>query len=165
MPWDCDKASGTVRIETTQFNEIEGGFNYTGINYQFVDGVLAFNIPGWQQQIRWYGRFSHETPTVETDYVENNQRGWDQVQQRTFRNYNLRLDYTRVELSKPIIEDYFSANKILISDYSTGAHEIINDQRVVLEEISDFPDEAFTQDITFNSKWSEYRKDKIKRNN
>ena len=56
------------------------------------------------------------------------------------------------------------ANKIIISDYNIGQHEIITNERVVLDEITDFPDEAFTKAITFNAKFSEYRQDKLKRN-
>jgi len=164
QPFDCEAAAGTVRIEANQTGKIVGGFDYTGINTEFTDGISAFQQKGWTQQIRWWGRFFHETPLTEVDLVDNNEYGKDQVQQLTVRRFNLRLDFTRIELSKPMIEDHFMANTITISDYGIGQHDIIMNERVVLDEISDFPDEAFNKDITFNAKFSEYRQNKLKRN-
>lgn len=158
-PWDCEDAHGTVRIETTQNGHIFDGFDYQDIIPPEARGG------GWRQQIRWYGRLTEDTPETQVDYIDSTNYEKNQIQQLIVRKYNLRLDMIGIDLTKPILNDYFMANKILFTDYNADSHEDLRNKRVILEEIGDFDYTPRQKRIvSFNSKFAEYKQGKIKRN-
>lgn len=168
MPYTCETAHGTVRIQTANSGYIESGFDYRDIfipNPYATDGnqpAEAAPVKGWIQQVRWYGRLTAPNRPVQIDNIFDTSRDLKQTQTQIEKGYNLRLDHIKDDVSDQIIEDYLLSDYILISDYNANNTKPYRDVKCSLESIDD-PETFLDQTQAFNIKFVPYRQNGLKR--
>ncbi len=167
MPYNCDNAHRTVRIETEQFGYFEGGFDYTGIqpSIPLAGGLQAVQQgAGWPQQIRLYGRFFREGYDYTVDNIVLEGRGQEQVQAQTIRRYSLLLDTIENKLSYPLITDMLLAPDVRISDYNIeNSSGLIDRRRVTMTDIGDPIITTLNQNEFYDLKFLDWKQDNVHR--
>jgi len=126
MPFDCDLAHGTVRIETDHTNYIINGFDYR--NLSSPSSLTATVGNKWVQQIRWYGRLFKELPDEENDFFLDSKRREQPIQQKYVEKFKLILKRLPVSVGNPIEKDRFFADVVKISDYNLNNYEFYRDK-------------------------------------
>lgn len=124
MPFSCDAAHGTVRIETNQTGYIHNGFDYRFISYQFSTGGFNVSLAGWKQQIRWYGILYPDQPDEESDFIQMSNRFSTQIQQKITNKYKLELHRLRSDFGDHLLNDNFLATQVFISDYNLNNYDV-----------------------------------------
>lgn len=124
MPFSCESAHGTIRIETTQTGYIHNGFDYRNVSYQFGVGNYNVSFAGWKQQIRWYGRLEPMQPDEESDFIQMSNRLTQQVQQKITNKYKLELHRLRSDFGDHLLNDNFLATQLFISDYNMNNYDV-----------------------------------------
>lgn len=163
LPYSCQAAHNTVRIESHNSGYIEGGFDYRDIDItDNAGGVSAQKEPYWKQQIRWYGRFDITEHPVQTDNIYDNYRNLEQVQTQIEDGYNLRLEFIKTDISKQIIYDNLLADYLLISDYNANSVDTYRDVKVSLASI-DNPQPLKNRTLLYNIKFVNYKQNRLKR--
>lgn len=130
MPFDCEEAHGTVKIESLQTGHIHNGFDYRGITFESTTGILATQIFGWVRQMRWYGSFVPDIPDEEEDWSQNSNRVEKQIQQKITDKFKLQLKFIRSEFGVLLTKDSFLSDSVLISDYNLANYEAYRDREV-----------------------------------
>lgn len=166
MPYSCESAHNTVRIESWNSGYIEGGFDYRDISiynpFSTADTATR-KLPYWIQQIRYYGRLEIvKLPTIIDNHWDNN-RNLTQVQTQIQRGWNLRLDFMKSDVSNQVIYDNLLADFSLVSDYNADALEAYRDVKLSLESVDD-PQPFLNKSSIFNIKFVDYKQDLLKRN-
>ncbi len=163
MPYSCESAHGTIRMETYQSGYIEGGFDYRNLNFGGPPNTQQANIQtGWGQQIRWYGRFWRLKPVVQTDNLYDNNRNLSQVQTQIEPAYQLRLEFIKADISDQVIYDNMLADYILMSDYNADAVKDYKNVKVSLEDIID-TEPFLNKTELYNIKFVPYKQNNLKR--
>jgi hypothetical protein len=103
------RADGTVRLDTIKNGQIEGGLDYTGMN--------------WPTAVRLQGKFGDKQATLETDNYVNPNRRTVQIQDQVTFEYSLQTSLIPDFIINPIFKDDILSNEILISDYNIYNHE------------------------------------------
>jgi hypothetical protein len=104
-----ERANGTVRLDTIKNGQIEGGLDYTGMD--------------WPTAVRLKGKFGDKQPTFETDSYVNTNRRTVQIQDQITFEYTLQIHLIPDFIINPIFKDDILSNEILISDYNVFNHE------------------------------------------
>jgi len=120
MPYTCDNAHGTVRIETWNTGYIEGGFDYRNITIDNQFGGLVRGFAGWFQQIRWYGKLNITAHPTNIDNIYDNYRDLKQVQTQIQNEWNLRLDFIPMNIGSKVIYDNLLGDYLYLSDYNAN---------------------------------------------
>ena len=129
MPFDCDLAHGTIRIETLQTGYIFNGFDYRDLfSTTLTGGGLPVSTVGVKQQIRWYGRLYPDIPEEESDFIQTADRKEIQIQQKVTEKFKLLINRVKSPLGQLLIKDQFLADEILISDYNKNSYEVYRDK-------------------------------------
>lgn len=163
MPYTCESAHGTVRIETYNTGYIEGGFDYRNLNFGGPPNAHQYGVlKGWGQQIRWYGRLDIVNHPTEIDNIYDNYRDLKQVQTQIEDEYNLRLDFIKTDISKQIIKDNFLADFILLSDYNADNVDDYKNVKVSLLSVGE-PQPFRNKTILYNIKFVSFRQNNLKR--
>lgn len=165
LPYSCDNAHRTIRIETTQNGYFEGGFDYTGISTEVLlaSGKVEV-VNGWPQQIRLYGRFFREGYNLTVDNIVLEGREQEQVQAQTVRRYSLLLDTIENKLSYPIITDVLLSPNVRISDYNIeNSSGVIKNRRVTMTEIGDPIITTLNQNEFYDLKFLDWKQDNVHR--
>jgi len=163
MPYTCDAAHGTVRIETYNSGYIEGGFDYRNLSYGGVPGTHEYGKPkGWGQQIRWYGRLTNTNIPVQIDNLSDNYRNLLQVQTMLSNEWNLRLDFIQSDISDQMIYDNLLADYILLSDYNANNVKDYKNLKVSLLNVEN-PESFLNKSQNFNIKFVDYKQNLLKR--
>jgi len=115
-PFTEEAANNTVVIKSFQNGNIEGGIDYTGMN--------------WEQRIRVRGNFK-KLPRVYTveNYRDTNQK-IEQIQHGVEKFFSLRTKLLPSQVSNPLMDDTFLGNSVFISDYDLFANERFIDLQV-----------------------------------
>jgi len=165
MPYSCQNAHRTVRIETAQNGYFEGGFDYTGISAEVLlaNGKIEV-VNGWAQQIRLWGRFFREGYNYTVDNIPLEGRGQEQVQAQTIRRYSLLLDTIENKVSFPVITDLLLAPDVNISDYNieNSAGTIVS-RRVTMTDIGDPVITTLNQNEFYDLKFLDWKQDNVHR--
>lgn len=168
MPYSCDNAHRTVRLETEQSGYFEGGFDYTGIFYQ-ITTIIGTNInvtarSTWSQQIRLWGRFFREGYNFTVDNIVIQGRGQEQVQAQTVRKYSLLIDTIENKVSYPVITDLLLSPNVKISDYNIeNSSGLIESRRVTMTEIGDPIITTLNQNEFYDLKFLDWKQDNVHR--
>lgn len=145
-------ADKTVVIKTTQNGYIQGGLDYTGIN--------------WGLEFRVAGKLIYGTPDFEKDTYLSSQRRETQIQDQIINNYSLECDFIPSIISRELIENSMLSNQYLIMDYN-----LWNDESLTYQDVSVYPEgveeaEYFARSRNGNFTFAFSDKDKtlVKRN-
>lgn len=149
-PYDPEFADGTVRIETVRNGCIEGGIDYTGLD--------------WVTQVRIPGKFGFKTSRIERDFYETNTRRVAQIQDQVINTYELRTELLPAFISDPLLEDGFMANNVFITDYNLISARDIRQLEVVPVEYSESQEYYTSRRIKYVIQFEEKTQDLIKRN-
>jgi hypothetical protein len=169
MPYSCENAHRTVRIETKQSGYFEGGFDYTGLDYTLntplPSGLVQISrVNYWPQQIRLWGRFYREGYDFTVDNIVTEERGQEMVQSQTVKRYNLKLDTIPTSVSNRLINDLFLAPDVRISDYNIANIELYRSIRVTMTEIADPSIFTMQKNEWYDGiKFVEYKQNNVKR--
>jgi hypothetical protein len=149
-PYDPEYADGTVRIETVRDGCIEGGIDYTGLE--------------WLTQVRIPGKFGFKTPRLERDFYETNTRKVAQIQDKVISTYELRTSLLPSFISDALIEDGFMASSIFITDYNLISARDIRQLEVVATEYSEATEYYVSRKSKYVIQFEEKTQNLIKRN-
>ena len=152
MPFTDFNANGTVKIQTYSSGYIEGGNDYDGTGFY------------WVQQIRVIGKLGNPQATFETDNYLDTTRQIKQIQDEITTVYDLEVVGVPKEIGKPLIYDKLLANRILITDYNLFNYEKYENLEVYPTEISE---STFFNKYTkgmFKIKFTDKKQNIIKRN-
>jgi len=163
MPYNCENVHGTVRIETYNTGYIEGGFDYRNLDFGYPPGSKPYGVlPGWGQQIRYYGRLDKVDIPTEIDNIFDNQRNLNQVQTLIYDQWNLRLEFINSDISDQIIYDNLLADYVLLCDYNANNVADYKNIKVGLLNI-ETPQPFLNKTSLFNVKFVDYTQNKLKR--
>lgn len=163
IPWSCENAHRTVRIETKQSGFFEDGFDYTGLKVGVSGESEVVPQKFWAQQIRLWGRFQRTDFELEVDNIVSQERGEEMVQSRTVKVYTLQLDTIETELSNPLIRDMLQAPDVRISDYNISNIEEYNSVRVTMTEIATPVNFTLNKNEFFEISFTEFFKANVHR--
>lgn len=144
-------ADCTAVIKTFQNGEIQGGLDYTGL-----DWGLEFRVPG---------KFFKGVPEFEKDTYLTSRRIETQIQDQIIRTYILECDFIPAILSTQLIENSMLSNRFLIMDYN-----LFNDATMTYVDFAVYPEgveeaeyfHSLNGIFTFN--FTDRQKDLLKRN-
>lgn len=164
LPYTCENAHGTVRIESWQSGYIEGGLDYRGISIDnpFTSSNSAKKINFWIHQIRYYGRFGVADYPTETDNHYDQLRNLTQVQTQVQSAWNLRLDFVKSDISTQLVFDRFLADFNLISDYNADSVDKNRSIKVSLVSVES-PEDLKNKTRSLNVKFADYKQNILKR--
>lgn len=130
-PYSCQRAHGTIRIETLQKGYIQNGPDYRGMfSTSYTETGLPLLVLGWKEQIRWYGAMYPDKPDEQSDFVVMSSRIEEQIQQKITDKYRIELHRLRSDFGKHLTNNQFLAPEILITDYNSDNYEIYRDKKV-----------------------------------
>lgn len=162
LPYSCQAAHGTVRIETINTGYIEGGFDYRDIIISPAYPSVVRGVKGWLQQIRYWGRLDITAMPTQIDNIYDNYRNLTQVQTQIQNEWNLRLEFIKSDISKQIIYDNLLADYILVSDYNANSVDTYRDVKLSLisvENVQNFKNRSRQIEI----KLADYKQNNLKR--
>lgn len=139
MPWTCENAHRTIKIQTEQSGYFEGGFDYTGISFveEIAGGIGQANKTTWPQELRLWGIFFRDGFPQERDNLVTQNRGKQLVQSKIWKKYKLKLDTIPTILSNRLVLDMLQAPEVYITDQNISNIEEYVRVRVDLQDIDD----------------------------
>jgi hypothetical protein len=149
QPYSPTVADGTVRIETIRNGCIEGGVDYSGLN--------------WKTQIRLKGKITGERE-IETESYVNTSREEKQIQDKVINKYTLTTKGIQSIVFDDLMEDGFMANVIKLTDYTIFSYRNLRDVEVRIEEYTEQNEYWTTRNANFVIGFVELVQNKIKRN-
>jgi hypothetical protein len=150
MPYSEENADETVKIETIHNGCIEGGFDYTGMD--------------WIRSIRIPAIFGDKIQRLETDNYFDTQNNKTQIRDQVVNEYSLKTKRLPSSVMTPLIEDKILANQIFITDYNLFNYEDIRQKEVVATEISEQNYASKSKKASFTISFEEKLQNIIKRN-
>lgn len=163
IPYTCENAHRTVRIETEQAGYFEGGFDYSGIIVEPNTNEFVRGKDTWQQQIRLWGRFYRSNFEYNVDNIVTEERGQEQVQSQTVQVYTLLLDTIQTNISNPLIRDMLQAPEVRISDYNINNIEKYESVRVSMTNIETPVTITMNKNEFHDIKFVEWKQDNVHR--
>lgn len=150
QPYTEVRANRTVKIESVHNGCIEGGIDYTGMN--------------WLRSIRIPGKFGNLVPRIETDNYVSTNRKIIQIQDQVVNEYTLFTRRVPEAVLIPLVQDKILANEIFITDYNLDSFEDIRQKEVVALEITDTVYNSGSKKAKYNIRFEEKLQNLIKRN-
>lgn len=150
QPYTEIVANRTVKIESVHNGCIEGGVDYTGMN--------------WLRSIRIPGKFGNKVPRIEVDNYVSTNRKVLQIQDQIINEYTLFTKRVPESVLNPLVQDKILANNIFITDYNLDNFEDIRQLEVVAIEITDTIYNGGSRKAKYNIKFEEKLQNIIKRN-
>jgi len=102
--YDVEKADGTVKIQSTHNGCVEGGFDYTQLN--------------WKRSVRIAGEFGKPEPQFEENNFITPSNKVVQITAEMPYQFTLLTDLLPSYIWGPIIQDKYLADELFISDYN-----------------------------------------------
>jgi len=150
QPYSEIKANRTVKIESVHNGCIQGGVDYTGMN--------------WLKSIRIPGKFGNLVPRMEVDNYVSTNRKIIQIQDQIINEYTLSTRRVPEAVLVPLVQDKILANQIFITDYNLDAFQDIRQKEVVALEITDTVYNSGSKKAKYNIRFEEKLQNIIKRN-
>jgi len=149
LPYSPKAVNGTVKFETVRTGCIQGGIDYTDLNW-----VTSVRIPGWFYEIE---------PRTEIETYQTTSREVKQIQETTVRRYQMDTKLVPAEIINDLKNDGFMATDILITDYSPLSFEDLRQTEVIRTEIGEFTTYRRSTRGRISVIFEEKVQDKIKR--
>jgi len=148
-PYSPEIADGTVKIETVRTGCIQGGIDYTGLN--------------WITSVRVKGFFYEITPRTETDNYLSLSRKVTQIQETTVRRYQLDTKLLPSAILNDLKDDGLMSTDIFITDYNLLSYEDLRQVNVIRTEFDAFDTFRNSRRAKVGITFEEKQQDKIKR--
>jgi hypothetical protein len=148
-PYSPEIANGTVKIETVRTGCIQGGIDYTDLN--------------WITSVRVKGFFYEIAPRTEIDTYLGTDRRVNQIQETTVRRYQLDTKLLPSEILNDLKNDGLMATNIFITDYNLLSYEDIRQINVIRTEFDTFDTYRRSRRAKAGIAFEEKQQDKIKR--
>ena len=149
IPYSIEQSNNTVKIETVQNGCIQGGIDYTGLNW-----VSSVRLNGWFYEIQ---------PRTEIETFVSTNRSVKQIQETTVLRYQLDTKLTGVETIGPLKNDKLMADNIIITDYNVRSFEDLRQINVVRTDFEGFQTYRDSRKGIFSITFDEKQQEKIKR--
>lgn len=149
IPYSIESANNTVKIETVQNGCIQGGIDYTGLNW-----VSSVRLNGWFYEIQ---------PRTEIETFVSTNRSVKQIQETTVLRYQFDTKLASVDTIGPLKNDKLMADNIIITDYNVRSFEDLRQINVVRTEFEGFNTFRDSRKGVFSITFDEKKQDKIKR--
>jgi hypothetical protein len=150
MPYSETSADQTVKIETIHNGCVEGGFDYTGMN--------------WIRSIRIPAIFGNKVQRLETDNYFDTNNNKTQIRDQIVNEYTLETMRLPSSVMTPFIEDKILANQIFITDYNLFNFDDIRQLEVVATEINEQNYSSKSKKASFKIGFEQKLQNIIKRN-
>ena len=149
LPYSEDNADGTVKIETIHNGCIEGGIDYTGMNWIRSVRIPAIFNPSYR---------------LETDNYFDTNNNKTQIRDQVVTEYTLSTERLPSSVMVPFIKDRILANSIFITNYNLFSFEDIRQKEVVASEIQEPNFASTSKKSSFQFSFEEKLQNIIKRN-
>ena len=145
-------ANKTAVIKTTQNGYIQGGLDYTGLN--------------WGLEFRVAGKLLYTVPDFEKETYLSSSRKETQIQDQIINNFSLECDFIPSIISRDLIENSMLANEFLIMDYNlwNDASLLYQDKSVYPEGVEEAEYFARSRNGNYTFAFSDKIKNLVKRN-
>lgn len=150
QPYDEEFVDGTIRIETVSEGCIEGGIDYTDLN--------------WFRSIRLEGSLSGVDPVMNVTNIFTNNYKQKQVRTTVVDEYSMEVRMAPEEVLNPLVHDHLLANTVLVTDYNVWSWNIIRQLEIYVEEVSSTSYPVRSKKATYVMKCIESTQNNIKRN-
>jgi hypothetical protein len=110
--FDIYKADDTIKIESYHNGKIEGGIDYSGMN--------------WYKSYRFFGSIIGEKYNLEIDNYQNQNRDLIQIQDKVIINHTVNYKFLDKDQLQEVVLDQSLADKVIISSYEVNAFKEIN---------------------------------------
>ncbi len=117
-------ANKSVRFNFVQNGVIEGGLDYTGLN--------------WDTEIRIKAKVRYQAPILTVDNFQNSNRKITQIQDKTIENFEIETGLIPSKIGDLFVKTGVVSNQIYFTDYNLFAYKKYQEFNVVITEISDF---------------------------
>lgn len=163
MPYSCEAAHNTIRIESWNSGYIEGGFDYRDIEVKNpflfgIGGTVKYNA--YIQQIRYYGRLEVSALQTQIDNHWDNNRNLTQVQTQINNEWNLRIDMIDESISNQIIYDNLLSDFLYLSDYNANNKDY---KEIKVSLVSVELENYRNKTSMYNIKFVDYKQNLLKR--
>lgn len=148
-PYSPELADGTVRIETVRTGCIQGGIDYTDLN--------------WITSTRISGYFYEIAPRIETESYQDTNRRVQQIQETTVRRYQLDTKLLPSDVLNDLKDDGLMATNIYITDYNLISYEDLRQVNVIRSDFDTFDTYRGSRRAKAGITFEEKQQDKIKR--
>jgi hypothetical protein len=117
-------ANKSVRFNFVQNGVIEGGLDYTGLN--------------WDTEIRIKAKVRYQAPILTVDNFQNSNRKITQIQDKTIENFEIETGLIPSKIGDLFVKTGVVSNQIYFTDYNLFAYKKYKEFNVIITEISDF---------------------------
>jgi len=150
--FDEECADQTAVIKTTQNGEIQGGLDYTGMNWG-----LEFRVPG---------KLIYGTPEFESNTYLTSNRVETQIQDHIINTFSFECDFIPSIISRQLIENSMLSNEFVIMDYNlfNDASLIYQDKTLYPSGVEEVEYFARSQNGLFTFSFTDRQKNLLKRN-
>ena len=148
-PYSPELADGTVKIETVRTGCIQGGIDYTDLNW-----ITSVRVPGF---------FYEVAPRTEIETYLGTDRKVNQIQETTVRRYQLDTKLLPSEILNDIKDDGLMSTNIFVTDYNLLSYEDLRQVNVVRTEFDTFDTFRGSRRAKAGITFEEKKQDKIKR--
>jgi len=124
MPYTALNARGTIRLKSFQNGEIEGGIDYSGMNFE--------------QQVRVMADAFIETPEELIENYRDTLQSVEQIQDAETDLYRFRTRGVPSVISNQILKDMLLGDAIFFNNYDVFSHEVLINIPVFKKEIVEF---------------------------
>lgn len=124
MPYSAIGARNTIKIQSFQNGQIEGGIDYTGINFE--------------QQVRVLADLTVETPDENIENYRDTLQSVEQIQDSVTDKYKFRTRGIPTVISNQIIKDMLLGNSVRFTNYDVFVDVPLIDVPVFKSEIVEF---------------------------
>ena len=149
IPYSPVNANGTVKFETVRTGCIQGGIDYTDLD--------------WVTSVRFKGHFYEIDPRIEIETYQTTNREVKQIQETTVRRFQLDTKLIPSSVLNDLKDDGLMATNIFITDYSPLAFEDLRQIEVVRTEFPEFQTFRNSRYGRFSIIFEEKLQNKIKR--
>ena len=117
-------ANKTVKFNLVQNGVVEGGIDYTGLD--------------WDTEVRIKAKVNYQAPILTVDNFATSGRVKTQIQDKTIENFQIETGLIPSKIGDLFVKSGVMSNQIYFTDYNLFAYKKYEDFNVIITEISDF---------------------------
>lgn len=117
-------AHKTVKFNLVQNGVVEGGIDYTGLD--------------WDTEVRIKAKVNYQAPILTIDNFPTSGRVKTQIQDKTIENFQIETGLIPSKIGDLFVKSGAMSNQIYFTDYNLFAYKKYEDFNIIITEISDF---------------------------
>lgn len=150
MPYSEENADNTVKVRSIHNGYVEGGFNYTGMN--------------WERNVRFYGNVTDFAPTPTIDNYENRDRIITQIKTSLEISYSLNVFSVPESVFDSFFKDHLLANEVYLNDFNLFSPYVkMRDKLVYWAENNEIKSFVRNRNLKISLKMVEAKRNIVKR--